>query len=296
LNQKKKTRRKPQPAEQRPSCEGADARPKKDKVMALAENRKAVALHLRSLLSLLDAGTKGEVAADLIFDLWMSASHDWARQARAHGRAVEPEEGAALAIMSIMHAAAAAYCKIAEQGNATLAGELPIIAIELVECLNRITRSHPELVRSVAGEQATWPIMAAKNYPKASDFAKLAERIGLALDCTVSPHKAQKWKPDTPINVFLLGLFGGLVITEKDSYWRMADANWPKLTPRTVSHWLDEIIMPSLDHIREKEGSWQGIKVLAKMLEKVPYEAEHRSHVRNRIKAALQGMARGVKD
>jgi hypothetical protein len=264
--------------------------------MALAENRRAVARDLRSLLSLLDAGAKAKVAADLIFDLWMSASPHWARQAREHGRAVEPEEDAALAILFIMRAAAASYCKIAEQGNAALAGELPTYATKLVECLNRIARSHPELVRRVAGEQATWPIMAAKSYPKPSDFAKLADRIGLAKDCTVSPHKAQKWKPDTPINVFLLDLFGGLVITEKDCYWRSAAANWPKLTPRTVSLWLDEIIMPSLDHIREKEGSWQGIKVLAEMLEKVPYEAEHRRHVRNRIKAALRGMARGVKD
>ena len=255
-----------------------------------------MALYVHSLLSLLDAGTKEKVATDLISDLRMSAIHDWARQAREHGLTVEPEEDAALAIMLIMREAATAYCKIAEQGNAMLAGELPIYATELVECLSGIARSRPELVRSVAGEQATWPIMAAKNYPKASDFAKLAERIGLAADCTVSPHKAQKWKPDTPINVFLLRLFGGLVITEKDCYWRSAVANWPKLTPRTVSHWLDEIIMPSLDHIREKEGSWQGIKVLAEMLEKVPYEAEHRRHVRNRIKAALQGMARGVKD
>ena len=174
------------------------------------ENREAVALYLHSLLSHLDAGTKREVATDLISDLWMSASHDSIRHAAEHALTVEPQRDAALAMMAIMREATTAYCNIAGQGDPEVAGELPLLAAQLVECLQGIARSRPELVRSVAGERATWPIMAAKNFPKASDFAKLAERIGLAADCTVSPHKAQKWKPDTPINVFLLSLLADL--------------------------------------------------------------------------------------
>ena len=258
--------------------------------------REAVALYLHTLLNLLDVGTKREIVTSLISDFWRStrASHDDQILERANSKAAQRD--AALALMAIMRKTTTYYCKIAEQGDPEVSCELPMMAIQIVECLNGMVRKRPELFRSVASERATWPIMAAKNYPKASDFAKLTEQISLGSDCTVSPHKAQKWKPDTPMNVFLLRFFGGLVLTEKECYWRMACDESPKLTPRTVRLWLDEIIMPGLDHIREKEGSWQGIKVLAELLKKVPYEAEHRRHVRNRIKAALQGMARGVKD
>lgn len=260
------------------------------------EIREAISLYVHSLVGGLDACTKQKIICDLILDCRVSASQEWRQKSKDHKMELASEDDAAFSILLAFRDVADAYCAIAKEGEENLVGELPIYAAQLVECLNGIAQTRPDLVQDIAGEMVTWPIMASKNYPKRSDFDKLAERIGLSRGSTVNPHRAQKWKPDTPINKFLLDFFGGLVLTDQDSYFRKAGADWPKLTPQTLPYWLDEIIMPSLDHIREKEGSWNGIKVLSKILDRIPYEAEHRKYIRNRIKAALEGMARGVND
>jgi hypothetical protein len=264
-------------------------------VRPAAEARLALRLYVQSLLEPLDAATKSAVLRDLIEDLWMSGSREQRRIAEENGVVVRSDENAAGGIMGAMRDVVIAYCQIAEEGNATLASELPLYTTQLVECLSRIVQTCPELLRESAQHTVTWPIMASKNYPKQSDFAKLADRIGLGAKCTVQPHKAQKWKPETPVNQFLLRFFDGMFMTKKECYFRTG-ADYPKLTTRTVRIWLDEIIMPALDHIRDHEGSWEGIKALDDMLKKVPYEAEHRKHVRDRIKAALEAMARNVED
>ena len=261
----------------------------------LPELRKALGTYLHTLVQGLDADTKTQLACDLIGDLWFYGGRENARRAKEKGLSMEADPSAAFGVLLIMRDLVSKYCDIVEEAGPDWALEMPLHAIEIVRRLNRIARDRPELVRGIAKELAIWPILAARNYPKTSDFAKLADRIGLATECKVHPHCAQKWKPDTPINEFLLRFMGGLVLTKNEAYFLTAKRPLPNLTPRTVMRWLDRVIMPGLDDIREKEGSWDGIEVIAEILRKVPYEPEHRRHVRNRIKAALEGMARDVK-
>jgi hypothetical protein len=183
------------------------------------------------------------------------------------------------------------YLVLACQGDSTLIRELPLYARQIVEALDEIALKHPSLLAEQAQYQVAWPIMAARHYPKESDFEQLAKRIKLGSKTVVNLSPRARYKLKTPINRFLLKLLEGSIATPKDFYFVQLPDNLPKLTPKTVPYYLDDFIMLALDEIREKEGSWDGIPAVAAIVKGIAYESEHRSAVRNRIKRALKAMA-----
>lgn len=186
--------------------------------------------------------------------------------------------------------AVTAYLFFADAGDRGLIAELPSYTRQMVEACNRLAREHPEAMAGIAGEWIEWPMLVSWHYPKREDFSDLAALLGLGKDALVSPPAKATWKPDTPINRFLLAFFQGWVKTEAGSY----DVEFPPGTPRLNSkNWkwfLDEIVMPRLDEIREDER-WEGIPVIRDLIRRVPYEPDQRSAVRNRIKKALRALA-----
>jgi hypothetical protein len=257
----------------------------------LRERRLVVAHYLYSLLSSLDADTKAEILDVLVADLWQSSRSPMATNEPGNEQTRGYDERAAHGILRAMRLVARAYCELAKEGCETLAGELPLYATQLVEALNEIVRTRPELLKGLAAERIAWPIMAARHYPKESDFEQLAERIKLGSKTVVNLSPRARYKLKTPINRFLLTLLEGSIATPKDFYFVQLPDNLPKLTPKTVPYYLDDFIMPALDEIREKEGSWDGIPAVAAIVKGISYESEHRSAVRNRIKRALKAMA-----
>lgn len=183
------------------------------------------------------------------------------------------------------------YLALARQGNPTMIAELPLYARQIVEGLEEIALKYPKLVAEQAQHQVAWPIMAARHYPKESDFKQLAERIKLGSRSVVNLSPRTRYKLNTPINRFLLSLLEGSIATAKDFYFVQLPENLPKLTPETVPYYLDDFIMPMLDEIREKEASWAGVPAVAEIVKRIAYESEHRSAVRNRVKRALKAMA-----
>jgi hypothetical protein len=183
------------------------------------------------------------------------------------------------------------YLALAREGDSTLIRELPLHARQIVVALDEITSKYPDLIAEQAQRQVAWPIMAARHYPKESDFKRLAERIKLGSKTVVNLSPRARYKLKTPINRFLLTLLEGSIATPKDFYFVQLPDNLPKVTPKTVPYYLDDFIMPALDEIREKEGSWDGIPAVAHIVKGIAYESEHRSAVRNRIKRALKAMA-----
>lgn len=169
--------------------------------------------------------------------------------------------------------------------------ELPLYARQIVEALEEIALKNPKLLAEHAQHQVAWPIMAARHYPKESDFKQLAERIKLGSRTVVNLSPRARYKLNTPVNRFLLVLLEGSIATAKDFYFIQLPDNPPKLTPKTVPYYLDDFIMPMLDKIREKESSWDGIPAIVDIVKRIAYESEHRSAVRNRIKRALKAMA-----
>lgn len=184
-----------------------------------------------------------------------------------------------------------AYLTLARQGDSDIIRELPLYARQIVEALEEIASKYPDLLAEQAQHQVAWPIMAARHYPKESDFKQLAERIKLGSKTVVNLSARARYKLKTPINRFLLTLLEGSIATPKDFYFVQLPDDLPRLTPRTVPYYLDDFIMPMLDEIREKESSWNGIPAVADIVKKIAYESEHRSAVRNRIKRALKAMA-----
>jgi hypothetical protein len=182
------------------------------------------------------------------------------------------------------------YLLLAEEGDPELIAELPIYTRQMVEACNRLARRHPEAMAGIAGEWIEWPMLVSWHYPKPKDFSDLVARLGLGKASLLSPPAKATWKPDTPINRFLLDFFQGWVNTDNASY----DADFPPGTPRlNRQNWkwfLDEVVMPRLDEIQEEEG-WEGIPVLRDLIKKVPYEPDQRSAVRNRLKKALRALA-----
>jgi hypothetical protein len=195
------------------------------------------------------------------------------------------------AVLSSFRRAITLYLALAREGSSTMIAELPLYARQIVEALDEIALKHPSLLAEQAQYQVAWPIMAARHYPKESDFKRLAERIKLGSKTVVNLSPSARYKLKTPINRFLLILLEGSIATTKDFYFVQLPDNLPKLTPKTVPYYLDDFIMPMLDEIREKEGSWGGLPAIADIVKRIAYESEHRSAVRNRIKRALKAMA-----
>ena len=198
---------------------------------------------------------------------------------------------AATAVVCGFRNALTCYNGLVRLGNATAISELPLNARLLVETLEEIASQHPNLLAELAQHQVSWPIMAARHYPKESDFRKLADRIKLGSKAVVNLSPRARYKLDTPINRFLLRLLEGSIATAKGFYFVQLPDDPPKLTLNTVPYYLDDFVMPMLDQIREKEGSWNGIPAVADIVKRIAYGSEHRSAVRNRIKRALKAMA-----
>jgi hypothetical protein len=198
---------------------------------------------------------------------------------------------AATGIVCGFRNALSCYNGLVRLGNATAISELPLNARLLVETLEEVVSQHPDLLVELAQHQVSWPIMAARHYPKESDFRKLADRIKLGSKAVVNLSPRARYKLDTPINRFLLRLLEGSIATAKEFYFVKLPDNPPKLTSKSVPYYLDDFVMPMLYSIREKEGSWNGIPAVAEIVKRIAYESEHRSAVRNRIKRALKAMS-----
>ncbi len=198
---------------------------------------------------------------------------------------------AALAILGALRSCVRLYAFLARNGNPALCAELPFYAEELVEALSDVSEKYPHFLAETANHRISWPIMAARHYPKESDFKALADRIGLGTKTLVNCSARARYKLTTPMNQFILTLLAGTIFTDKEFYWVTLPRDMPKLTAKTLDDYLDHHIMPMLDQIREKEGSWDGIPVIANIVKRIPYESEHRSAVRNRIKRALRAMS-----
>lgn len=195
------------------------------------------------------------------------------------------------AIVSGFKRTLSCYNGLVRLGNTVAIGELPLHACVLVEALEEVVSQHPNLLIELAQHQVSWPIMAARHYPKESDFGKLADRIKLGSKAVVNLSPRARYKLATPINRFLLRLLEGSIATAKEFYFVKLPDNPPKLTSKTAPYYLDDFVMPMLDRIREKEGSWNGIPAVADIVKGIAYESEHRSAVRNRIKRALKAMS-----
>jgi hypothetical protein len=167
-----------------------------------------------------------------------------------------------------------------EEGCEALAGELPLYATQLVEALNEIVRTRPELVKSFAAERIDWPILAMRHYPKDSDFMALADRIELASKCPVNPQKRHTWKPDTPLNRYVLDM----IVVE---CW----GSGVPLTRQSLPYYLDKVLMPLFQKVAEEEGGWENypeFAAIARSAAKRGKSGVQRSEIRNRVKRALQ--------
>lgn len=206
----------------------------------------------------------------------------------------KPKDSAAvIAILTAMRLLVVYYLDLARRGHPSLISELPLYARQMVEALDELAVAHPELMAPIAEREIEWPIMAARNYPKESDFKKLADRIRLGTKTVVSLSPRKKFKPHTPLNRFLLHLLNGTLATNREFYFLKMPPDLPRLTLRTLPHLLDEVIMPVIDGLKTREGSWDGAPELAAIVRRIPYQSEHRSAIRNRIKRALRAMADG---
>jgi len=205
------------------------------------------------------------------------------------------DDKAALAVVRAFRKLVLDYTHLARNGNEAAIEELPYLTRLLVQTLGDLAREQPEKLTEAAQQQLDWPIMAARHFPKESDFKELADAIGLGTKTVVNLSPRARYKLTTPINRFLLQLLSGSIATAREFYFVELPDNPPKLTAKTLSYYLDEIIMPLLDEVREKENSWNGIPAIADIVKNIVYESEHRSAVRNRIKRALKAMAGAIR-
>ena len=235
--------------------------------------------YLYSFLLGMDAGTKSRLVETLLADLWMSSKKEAVTDDPNEKKRHPYDEVGAMGILLAMRLASHYYRDLALAGNPDLAGELPCYAMELVRALGEVVKTRPELVKSWAEECIEWPIMAMRHYPKASDFAKLAERIGLGTKSPVQPKKQHTWKPDNRINRYVLEM---LVVE-----------NWGKgkpLTRESVDYYLDEVLMPLFEKVAEEEGGWEKypeFAAVAGSAAKRGKKGTQKSEVRNRVKRAL---------
>jgi len=251
----------------------------KEAAVRVRHRQRTVGWYLHAMLAPLDAATKAWLVAGLIDDQWEATKGPGAREWPGHRREREFDENAALGIYGACTRALDYYCQLAQEGHPDIAGELPIHAGSMIRALNEVVRTRPELVQNVAAEQIDWPMLVMKHYPKESDFAALAARVGLGSKAPVQPQKRHTWKPETSLNRFLLNL----IVVE---YW----GDCQPLTRQSVPHYLDEVLMPAFDREAKEQGGWDKIPEFAGIAQSAAKRGKpgtQRSEIRNRIKPAL---------
>jgi len=186
-----------------------------------------------------------------------------------------------------------AYLKLIKAGNdPSLISELPLYVCEMVEMLESLAVTHPELLADVAKENVAWPVMAARHLPQGVDFAALADRIQLGANAvvSVSPHARYRW--DTPLNQFLFSVIQHHCLsTPQEFFFLTPPVHQPRLTRRSLPWYLDDLVMPLLDELREKQGSWDGVPSVAMLVKGIGDAAAQRRVVRKHIQAALLELA-----
>jgi hypothetical protein len=245
--------------------------------------RDVVTTHLVSLMRELDTQTKVEIIQDLVFDFYLKSSRDAETLAHAERLKIERNENAAFGILLMMRQVAWLYCKLVEEGHDMLANELPIYAFDLVRALERIAQERPHLVKDFAAEVVEWPIMAARHYPKKSDFKELADRIGLASKSPINPRERQTWKTTTLLNRYLLRM----IVDERCGEGR-------ELTKQTVPYYLDEVLMPLFEKVAAEEGGWENYEEFADIARSAAKRGKtgvQKSEIRSRVKKALRALA-----
>lgn len=253
-----------------------------DTARTARDAREAIVNYLYSFFGPLDARTKSELLTLLISDLWHSSRSGSAKDEPDLPRTGEYDECAKMGILAAMRLVTWIYCQLAREGGC-LAEELPLYTGNLVKTVNEIAHSQADLVRRTASEQIDWPIMATRHYPKQSDFAKLADQIGLASKSPVKPIKRHTWKPHTPINRYIVEM---LVV---ESY-----GDGRPLTKESVSYYLDDVLMPLFDKVAAEVGGWEEYPEFAHIARgaaKRGKQGVQRSEIRNRVKRALMALA-----
>ena len=246
----------------------------------LSPRRSLVAQYVFSLVGDLDALTLAEIINDLLFELRIRGTKDGIQRAVEAGIHRENDEFAPWATLLVMRMLIPLFCEVVADGDEPSASELPIFATEIVEALSDVARKRPQLVRGIAAEMISWPMMTTRHYPKTSDFAKLADEIGLAKKSPVTPKERQTWKPNTTVNRYLLDL----IVKEG---W----GDQRPLTRETLPYYLDEILMPLFDKVALEVGGWEEypeFSVIARGASKRGKAGVQRSEIRNRVARALK--------
>jgi hypothetical protein len=226
---------------------------------------------------------KMDIIDRLISDFEIRASKSWIEMAKEKGLNVEYDSRAAMFLLRLISHLTYVYCEIAKEGNEAFAGELSIYAAEMVRTLNGIAWKHPEQVRSCAAGMVEWPIMATRHFPKKSDLAKLADQIGLASGTPVKPQPRHTWRPDTPLNRYILDM----LVNE-----RWGDGR--TLKQEDVPYYLDEILMPLFERVANEEGGWENydeFAAIARSAAKRGKTGVQRSEIRSRVKKVLESLA-----
>ena len=249
----------------------------------LRSRRAVLAAYLRSFLAPFEMTLQADVVDKVILDMWMRGSKERLIQAKEQGINLEYDERAASGILKTMRNLVPAFSEIATEGNTGLASELPIHTERLVRTLNQIALEKPELLRSSASESIEWPIMATRHHPKKSDFAKLADTIGLASESPVKPQSRHNWKPETKLNRYILDM-----ITVE----RWGDGR--SLAKESVAYYLDEILMPLFEKVALEVGGWENYEEFAEIALSAAKRGKagvQRSEIRNRVKKVLKSLA-----
>ena len=208
------------------------------------------------------------------------------------------KSAADLAILGNFRRALKVYLNLIEEGSdRDLIRELPLHARHIMEALEAAAVTHPELLAGVARGEATWPVLASRHLPQGQDFAALADRIQLGADVVIDVSSRARYRLDPPLNRFLLQmLVHGCLPTPKNFYFLDQLEDRPKLTRQSLPWYLDEYLMPLLDDLREKEGSWDGVPALANLVKGVADPAAQRRLARKHLRLALLEMASPEKE
>lgn len=249
---------------------------------AARDGRQAIVGYLLSIIGPLDLEIRCDLLNMLLWQIRASTKQEGVEDDPEFPREGKFDSRAVWAIMETMRAIEGCVCLLAQDGNERVAEELPFHAIKLVETLNELAKNRPELVRSVAAVRIYWPILATRHYPKESDFAALADRIGLASKSVVKPKKRHTWKPETPINKHILN-----VLLEGYGDGR-------ELTKENVPYYLDKVLMPMFEKWAGEDGGWENCPEFAEIAHGAAKRGKtgvQRSEIRNRVKRVLKAFA-----
>jgi len=186
--------------------------------------------------------------------------------------------------------------RLAQRGHSGAIRDLVKYSCEMVDSIEDIGRTKPELLRELACGRADWPVMLCRHETSNKNVSTYLDGIGLGLECVINAdgQRVAKYSLRTPINRFVWRTLKQLrfsigLLSDKPVIARIDLDALPKLTKATAKIWADKALMPYIALCEDFSQVPEFRTILSRP--GVKTRGQQRREIRKDVIRALQSLA-----